>query len=118
MIARISKIESATNMFCEKCKPVFDENKKVDECYMSSNSLQKPYLSTYNICKVAEKFMYAFKQVAEDKKKFSTLYYLIFQDIDFENIFHDSDFSNHLSHKYHLVKCVLYNQFYQCKSKM
>lgn len=61
------KIESATQFFCAKCKPIFVENKKVDECYMSSKTLQRPCLSTYNICKIADKFLYTIKQVTEDK---------------------------------------------------
>lgn len=108
------KIEKADQFYCQHCKYIFSENPKVNDCYMITKRKERPCITTYNICKTADKFMHLFKQTTAQKNNFNILYYFIFQEIDFSNIFVNSDFSQHLDHKYHIVKCIV-NEYIKLK---
>lgn len=115
------KIESQV-FYCDCCKLVFSENKKLDDnsiCFIES---KRPCSGTFYVCKIVDRFMKLYKpkwyrevdtsntSESDDNnygKDFRVLYYMIFKEIDFSRIFEESDFAGHEEHKFHLVKCIV-----------
>lgn len=106
------KIENAKRFYCDECKFIFQENDKVENCFVSVKSLRKPCASTFKICKETHRHM----TFIDPRKKvnnvdgsinFKVLYYLIFRSIDFNGLFTKTNFDGHSEHKYHFTKCIV-----------
>lgn len=104
------KIEEC--FFCEDCKYIFVENEKVIDAYKSSTSVRLPCRSTYDICVQTDKFLRTHKW--NDRSNFKVKYFLIFQELDFNQLYTDSAFENHAEHKFHLVKSII-NEYTRTK---
>lgn len=106
------KIESTERFYCSECKLVFQENDKVNNCFMSVKSLRIPCVSTFNICKETHRHL-EFSDPRKNIKNmdgsfnFKVLYYLIFRSIDFNNLFPNTNFDGHAEHIYHFTKCIV-----------
>lgn len=109
--------------YCDCCKFVFAENRKLIDVTFHLIESKKPCASTFLICKIVDKFMKLYKPKCFDcltgldrldkdgnenkEKDFRVLYYMIFKEIDFDKMYEDSDFKDHEPHKFHLVKCII-----------
>lgn len=122
-IARIieKKIETQT-FYCDCCKIVFSENIKLIDRSIHIVESKRPCASTFYICKIADRFIKLYRpkhfhsnslsngdniNETSQPKDFRVLYYMIFNEINFDTIFTQSDFVNHEEHKIHLVKCIV-----------
>lgn len=104
----------AADFHCECCKDVFIENEKLRDPTICLIPTKRPCLSTYNICRTVDRYVDIYKP---DKKgdikniDFRVIYYKIFQNIDYDNIFVDTDFRDHEQHRFYLVKMIIKNYF-------
>lgn len=111
------RIESRT-FHCDCCKLVFSENEKLCERSIQMIESKRPCVSTFYICKIIDKVMSLWKPKCFENHRdrdFRVLYYMAFQEINFENVYPLSDFKNHEEHKFHLVKCIV-QQFINIKT--
>lgn len=105
------KIESK-KFYCDECKYVFCENERLADCTFFLIPSKRPCVSTYNICKIVDRYLTIHHKdkpnsMNSEKYDFNVLYYMIFQDINFEKMYEKTDFSNHIEHRYHLIKCII-----------
>lgn len=112
-IARIieEKIEN-TNFYCNDCKFVLYENEKID-CYSVGSNRCNPCLSTFQICKIVDRFLNLYQPGCKLNYNFNAIYYQIFQEIDFSKMYSNTCFEHDSSHKYFFIKCIVdsYIQF-------
>lgn len=99
---------------CECCKFVFEENEKLNDGSICLIPSKTPCLSTYKICKIADKYFSLYKPSKEGCKSikgidFRVLYFKIFDELDCNKIFVNTDFKDHEQHKFYLVKCIVKN---------
>lgn len=97
---------------CELCKNVFAENKKINKAFNTSKFKSNPCESTFYICKEADRFL-KFQLLTNDIN-FNTVYYAIFQQIDIEGLFTETDFSHDNIHKLYLIRGIV-DAFIQIK---
>lgn len=109
------RIRNTDKFYCALCQTVFDENEKLENCFLSTKIRNAPCVSTYKICKVVNKFVIIHQKDRIVRNDFKIKYYMIFQELDFENIFSSSDFSHHPDDKLHLVKCIV-NEYVKIRS--
>lgn len=111
------RIEMQT-FYCDCCKFVFNENRKLDDSSIYVIDSKRPCASTFYLCKIADRFLNLHKpkllsyQVDSDdsetvERDFIVLYYLVFREIDFETVFENSTFKDHEEHKFHLIRCIV-----------
>lgn len=103
-------------IYCACCSDVFLKNKKLNDRKLGIVCKKSPCASTYYICKIADQYFSAYKP---DKKKqfdYRVLYYKIFEDIEYEKIYTESNFKDHEVHRFHLVKFIV-KCFLQIKTK-
>lgn len=121
------KIESK-NFYCDCCKFIFSQNVKLADPLIYTIESKRPCKSTFYICKIVDRFLKLHKpkcfeenqgssigtidtinesSVEDGEKDFRVIFYLIFRELDFQNIYVESDFSGHEEHKFHLVKCIV-----------
>lgn len=93
------------NFICNDCKSIFDANEKVFNCFMSSAANSKPCQSTYNICVTTDKFLRCHQW--NDQSDFKIKYFLIYQEINFEQLYCATSFEGHEDHKFHLIKSII-----------
>lgn len=104
-VAQLIESKIKENFNCDRCRFIFDENEKVLNCYKSSTADSSPCRSTYDICATTDKFLRVHKW--NDKSNFKIKYFLIFQDLDFDNLYRGSCFLEHEDHKFHLIKSII-----------
>lgn len=105
----------AADFYCDCCRFVFAENEKLNDRFVCLIPTKRPCVSTYNICRIVEKYINVHKPNMQGNVKnvdFKVIYYRIFQDINFDNIFVETDFKDHETHKFYLVKMIVQNYFY------
>lgn len=90
---------------CEHCLRVFDICKKVNESFLSAKFTNKPCISTYQICKEADRFLKL--NLLKGNINFKTIYYSIINNIEVEQIFEEADFSKHPEHKLYLIRTII-----------
>lgn len=102
------KIENSSGFYCNSCRNVFDENKKL-ESFDFTVLRRKPCISTFDICKITEKFFKLFdiRDNTQNVKKFRVIYCLIFRSMDMNSLFPDSKFDCDFGHRYHFIKCIV-----------
>lgn len=85
---------------CELCKTVFAENQKINKAVK-----KKPCESTFSICQESDQFLKF--QLSNDDMKMNTIYYAIFQQLDINLLYPDTDFSHDSSHKLYLIRGII-----------
>lgn len=90
---------------CAKCVEVFDSCTKIDGSFFAAKFMKKPCLSTFRICKEADKYLKL--KLLQGDINFKTIYYSILSNLDVEHMFEEADFSAHSSHKLYLIKAVV-----------
>lgn len=103
-------------LYCNCCSDVFLKNKKISDPTIGILSEKSPCVSTYYICKIADRYFSAYKPDKKNQFDYRVLYYKIFQDIDYNKIYTESDFKDHEEHQFHLVKFIV-KSFLQMKTK-
>lgn len=96
------KIKYNKSYKCVQCKHIFDENThKIDNVHGSSESA---CYSTFLICKQVEQFMKIdlLKQI-----EIEVIYHEIFQNLDFDSLYSDTDFTEHSEHKVYFVHYII-----------
>lgn len=94
---------------------VFLENSRVENNLIVSSVSRVPCMSTYIICKRSDEFIKLMDpNFCEREPNFNAIYLKIFQQLSFENLFLQSDFSDHPDHKLHLIK-VIVNEYIRIK---
>lgn len=103
------KMEKNFHFSCDQCRHVFKENVKFRMETLSTNvSMPVPCVSTFNICKTAERFMRLHNiKSSKPKYDFKMIYCLIFRTLDFENLYVDSPFDCDINHKYAFIKYII-----------
>lgn len=103
------KIENNSNFKCNQCRHVFSNNEKIDMNVFTTNiSIALPCVSTFEICKTADKFMKLYDiRASEPKYDFKVIYCLIFRALDFENLYTNSRFDCDINHKYSFIKHIV-----------
>lgn len=100
------RLESRT-MYCECCFNIFKINEELSGCSVGFVSQKVPCASTYYLCKIADKYFKTIVPNEIQKIDYRVLYYKIFQEINYNNIYTNSDFKDHEEHRFHLVKYVV-----------
>lgn len=95
-----ARIKSTEN--CEACIKVFDECKKAGNVFRVK---QSPCVSTYNICKEADRFIRL--ELLKGNINFKTIYYSIINNIPVEQLYEEADFSRHAEHNFFLIRAVI-----------
>lgn len=112
------KIETQT-FYCDCCKFVFSENKKLADPLIYTIESKRPCNSTFYICNLVDRFMKLYRPKCFDEsavdettgksfeRDFRVLFYMIFQEIDLVKVYHQSEFTGHEEHKFHLIRCIV-----------
>lgn len=108
---------AAGDFNCDCCESIFVENEKLIERSICLIPTKTPCQSTYYICRIADKFINMYKPYKldpikygkENKYDFRVLYYKIFNNIDYDKIYVNSNFKNHEHHRFYLVKMIVQN---------
>lgn len=98
-----SRFKQPFRMKCSLCQNVFDENRKVGRAFLFSKKV--PCESTFIICNTADRLLKY--ELLKDNSNFKTIYYAIFQEIDFENLFTETDFKHNSVHKLFLIRGII-----------
>lgn len=103
------KIENNSNFHCDQCRQVFTNNQRIDiNAYTTNVSIAVPCVSTFEICKTADKFMKLYDITASKPKyDFKVIYCLIFRALDFSNLYTNSQFDCDINHKYAFIKHIV-----------
>lgn len=103
-----SRILFTSNFYCTPCKSVLIENDKVDRNLIVSASQHVPCMSTYRICKKSDEYLKLLNpQISQNNFRYDAIYLTIFQQLNFDDLFKDSDFTGHDDHKFHLIKSII-----------
>lgn len=103
------------NFRCDCCKFIFTQNEKLNDRTICMIPDKRPCRSTYKICKIVDKYMNLYRPSKEGNVKnvdFRVIYYQVFKDIDYENIYVDTNFKDHETHLFYLVKMIVKNYLY------
>lgn len=92
------------------------KNKKLDDPAIRIVSQKSPCVSTFYICKIADRYFSAYKPNEKKQFDYRVLYYKIFQEIEYDKIYTETNFKDHESHRFHLVKYIV-KSFLQMKTK-
>lgn len=100
-------IESCPNFYCNSCLSTFSEDDKIDKIGLSFLK-RMPCVSTFDICKNAERFfkVYDVRKV-ENPFEFRVTYCIIFRTMEFDALFSKSIFACDINHKYQFIKCIV-----------
>lgn len=86
-----NRISRPDRMYCQGCKNVFNENNKIQRSFTSLKFRNKPCISTFVICKEADRFLKM--QLLNGTINFNSIYYAIFQQIDVKMFLHKQTFA-------------------------
>lgn len=102
----------SSKRYCDDCIKAFNENDKLQNCFVGRNFNQKPCISTYKICKETDRFFKV--QFLKQKRYFNAAYYAIAQRLNIKSLYANTDFSHNLNHKLCLIEMVI-NAYIQIK---
>lgn len=104
-----TKIENNSNFHCDQCRNIFSTNEKINiNAFTTNISMAIPCVSTYEICKTANKFLKLYDITASKPKyDFKVIYCLIFRTLDFNNLYTNSPFDCDINHKYAFIKHIV-----------
>lgn len=97
------KLKGTQHMKCHECFKAFTEE-RVNGISLESNLQESSCRSTFEICKVVEKFM---KLELLRETNFQTLKLAIYNEIDIDNTFSAIDISHDPNHKLFLIRFVI-----------
>lgn len=98
------KIKLTKQFGCLLCKRIFEENtKKAENVNLKAAGI--PCYSTFSICKQTERFLKI--DLLKGTIDFSVIYHEILQNLDFDALYDETDFSEHFDHKIFLVRYVV-----------
>lgn len=103
-IANVIENKIKNNMYCEGCAAVFDENPKTQNAFINSRSSEFPCIDTIKICKEADRYLKL--RLLTGEINFSTIQYAIFQQIDIDTLYSNTNFSHDEDHKLYLVRSI------------
>lgn len=104
---------STREIYCNCCKSVFEENEKLRDRAICLIPSKIPCVSTYYICKIANKYISMFRPTDKSNANeanpidFRVLLYSIYKEIDYNNLFTSTNFGNHVHHKLYLIKFIV-----------
>lgn len=98
------KIRLTKQFVCAQCKRIFNENTKIDE-NICVKSTETPCLSTFLICKQTNRFMKT--EILTGTIDFAIVYHEILQNLDFDALYDQTDFTDHFDHKIYLIRYVV-----------
>lgn len=102
----------SSKRYCDDCMVTFQQNEKLQSCYVGRNFKQKPCLSTFRICKETDRFFKV--QFLKQKRYFNAAYYAIAQKLNIESLYTRTDFSHNKNHKLCLIEMII-NAYIQIK---
>lgn len=97
------RIKSTDN--CIDCVAVLNDCEKIEHFSLNLNFKQKPCVSTYKICKETDQFLKL--QLLKGDINFNTIYYSILNNLEVDQMYIESDFSGHPTHKLYLIRAVV-----------
>lgn len=100
-----SRIQDNDRMYCQYCKNIFKENLVMQNVYIGSKLKKKPCKSTFEICKIADKFLKL--RLLSDSIDFTLIYAGISSYLDLSNLYPETDFSHDFDHKLFFVKTIV-----------
>lgn len=90
---------------CPHCISVFNTCTKVDASFCAGTFTKRPCLSTFKICQEADRFLKL--QLLKGDIDFNIIYYTIINNIEIGEVFKESDFALHASHKHYLIRSII-----------
>lgn len=113
-IANIIEVRmTSSNRYCDDCMKAFQENARVENCFIGRAYGQKPCNSTYKICKETDRYLKV--QFLREKRYFNAACYAIATKINVDSLYSSTDFSHNINHKLCLVEMIV-NAYIQIKS--
>lgn len=100
-----NRINRPDRMYCDGCRNVFNENNKIHRAFTNLKFKNKPCQSTFAICKETDRYIKM--QLLNGSINFVSIYYAIFQQIDVENLFSQTDFAHKPDHKLALIRGII-----------
>lgn len=107
-----NRIKSTKQFDCSSCKNIFDENKHKVDTFNGTKFAVKPCYSTFCICKQADRFLK--EEILKGAVEFRVVYSEILQTLNFEELFEQTDFTDHLEHKIYLIRHIV-NEYVKIK---
>lgn len=104
-VAQLIEEKIKKNFFCKDCKSIFEDDEKILNGFVSSTADSKPCKSTYNICVTTDRYLRT--HVWNDQSDFKIKYFLIYQELKFDELYCATSFKNHEDHKFHLIKTII-----------
>lgn len=99
------RISNKERMYCASCANVFDDNEKLQPSFGCTMSSMRPCTSTFNLCKEADRFMRI--QMIKASPRFDTILAGIYDSLNVENLFVNTDFSHNPEHKMYLIRSII-----------
>lgn len=98
------KIENVGRFQCRDCLHIFSENEKTS-VMVNFQKTRTPCHSTYQICTIANKHL---KYSANKLNfKYSKLLNQILRDVNYINMYPNTNFENHPDHQYYFIKFIV-----------
>lgn len=104
-IARIIENKIINNMYCQECSNIFSENPKVQNSFESSKLIGKPCIDTVKVCTEADRYLKL--RFLTGEINFATIQYAIFQKINFETLYPNTNFLHNEDHKLYFVRSIV-----------
>lgn len=105
-----NRIMATDRFYCFNCANVFNENEKSTVLTINSNP---PCISTFQICKQADKFLKM--EILKNNTNFNVILYAIYEGINLDDIYTNTDFDHSNEHKVFLVQNIA-KQFIHIKN--
>lgn len=100
-----NRIKSTKQFSCILCKHIFDENREKAHIFDGTKFVVRPCYSTFCICKQTDRFLK--EELLKGTVNFNVIYHEILQNLNFNALYEESDFSEHFDHKIFLIRFVV-----------
>lgn len=98
------RISKEDRVYCNYCKNIFQDNKKVPKSYLSSKVTGIPCQSTFLICKEASRLLDLRISSEIDVRQLRSG---IFSRLDIQDLYPDTDFSHDFDHKLYAIRAII-----------
>lgn len=98
------RITTSKQFNCLLCKRIFDENMDKADSFVGAKLDGKPCQSTFEICKQADRFLKS--ELLKESVNFKIIFHEIMNCLNFEQLYNNTDFTEHLEHKVYLIRYV------------
>lgn len=102
-----NKIKCASGKHCSSCLDTFNQDEKMEVAFSSDKYPENPSVSTFRICKIADRFLNETMFVSGID--FNAIYQAICENTDESELFRATDFSHDASHKKQFIKLITDN---------